>query len=665
MTIAKWLGDPAAGIVKGVRPAQLRMAEIIETVLRDGGVALIEAGTGTGKSLAALVPAIESGKRVIISTAKKALQRQMRDVDIPRLREKLPPFTAATLKGKSNYACMLRVAQLRENGGGRFQLPVLNDFATWLQISGESGEFADYREQVPFEGAVRVTECIARQCQYASDCGYRKAKARAESASIVVVNHALLAYDIALGGGGRVLGDYDALIIDEAHQAPQYFREALTCRIDAQQGEYLSRMLEDTNIRMPHELGPAIVNFIAALPRQGIVAKDDHVVNLALRVQRFLFELKEQFRHEGVWSQVNEAALDSRRSASELNRLRAAAVLTQRMLRACEVCVEKLDTVFDDESREVVTPDSYVPYVNWKQHQGTPAKEFVVAPVEVGPFVSKALKAVRSVVYTSATLATSNNFGFICREIGMKPEDVEFKEILPHTFNYARNSCLYISGSIPEYKAREPDSFWFEAMREADDLLTASKGGAFILCPSNSDVRLVYERLCSLGDRPYRVRAQSGNVEGLVEWFKLDPTSVAIGTKSLWEGVDVPGLGLRLVIIPRLPFPPPDDPVFQRKKSKYVERSVAKGAVANTAEINAWRLYDLQSAIIDLKQGAGRLIRHEGDKGVVAVLDRRMYGTVKGYSRDLRGSLPHPVSNDLPAVLGLLKVLGNLACKPR
>lgn len=665
MTIAKWLGDPAAGIVKGVRPAQLRMAEIIETVLRDGGVAMIEAGTGTGKSLAALVPAIESGKRVIISTAKKALQRQMRDVDIPRLRAKLPPFTAATLKGKSNYACMLRVSQLRDSGGGRFQLPVLNSFATWMRTSGQSGEFADYHEDVPFEGAIRVTECIARQCQFASDCGYRNAKTLAESANIVVVNHALLAYDIALGGGGRVLGDYDAIIIDEAHQAPQYFRDALTCRIDAQQGEHLSRMLEDTDIRVPPELSPALTNFIAALPRQGIVAKDDATVNLAMRVQRFLFELKEQFRHEGVWSQINEAALDSRRSAQDLNRFRAAAVLTQRMLRACEVCVEKLDTVFDDESREVVTPDSYVPYVNWKQYQGNPAKEFVVAPVEVGPFVSKALKAVKSVVYTSATLATSNNFSFICRELGMKPEEVEFKEILPHTFDYGRNSCLYVSGHVPEFKARESESFWFSALRETDDLLTASRGGAFILCPSNADVRLVYEHLCSLGDRPYRVRSQSGNIENLVEWFKSDPTSVAIGTKSLWEGVDVPGLGLRLVIIPRLPFPPPDDPVFQRKKAKYVERSVARGSTANSAEINAWRLYDLQAAIIDLKQGAGRLIRHEADKGVVAVLDRRMYGTVKGYSRDLRASLPHPLSNDLSAVSGLLRVLGSLACNPR
>lgn len=242
---------------------------------------------------------------------------------------------------------------------------------------------------------------------------------------------------------------------------------------------------------------------------------------------------------------------------------------------------------------------------------------------------------------------------------------MEFKEILPHTFDYGRNSCLYVSGHVPEFKARESESFWFSALRETDDLLTASRGGAFILCPSNADVRLVYEHLCSLGDRPYRVRSQSGNIENLVEWFKSDPTSVAIGTKSLWEGVDVPGLGLRLVIIPRLPFPPPDDPVFQRKKAKYVERSVARGSTANSAEINAWRLYDLQAAIIDLKQGAGRLIRHEADKGVVAVLDRRMYGTVKGYSRDLRASLPHPLSNDLSAVSGLLRVLGSLACNPR
>jgi ATP-dependent DNA helicase DinG len=662
MSIEHWLGDPSAGVIKGVRPAQIRMAKIIESVLHDGGIAMIEAGTGTGKSLAALVPAIESGKRIIISTAKKALQRQMRDIDLPRLHQRMPSFSSATLKGKSNYACQLRFDEFKERGASRYPLKVLNDFSQWLH-SDPTGEFADYETSVEFEGAVRVTECVSRQCRHATGCGYRKAKSLAEDAKIIVVNHALLAYDIALGGGGKVLGQYDALIIDEAHQAAQYFREALTCRIDTQQPEQLTRLLADTDIVVPPELLPAVTDFIAKLPRQGIVGKDDATVGRALRVQRFLFELKEQFRREGVWSQITEEAGEGTRSAKDLNRFRAAAVLTQRMLRACEVCVDKLDTEFDENQQEIVTPDSYVPYVTQKPFRDTTLKEFVVAPVEVGPFVSKALKSLHGVVFTSATLATSNNFNFLCREMGLKAEEVAYKEILPHAFNYRRNSCLYITSSVPEYKRDTASQFWRVANAEMDDLLTASKGGAFILCASNADVALVYDTLMAYGDRPYRLRVQDGNIDALVAWFKMDPTSVAVGTKSLWEGVDVPGLGLRLVIIPRLPFPPPDDPVFQRKKQRYVERSMAKGNTANAAEVNAWRLYDLQTAMIDLKQGAGRLIRHETDKGVVAVLDRRMYGSTKGYSGELRQSLPHPPSHDLAGVCALLTTLGNFACK--
>ena len=662
MSIEQWLGTPEHGIVRTVRPAQIRLATIIEATLKDGGKAMVEAATGTGKSLAALVPAIGSGKRVVISTAKKTLQQQMRDVDIPRLQKKLPVFTSAILKGKSNYACRLRYEELKQRGGTKWVDPgSLEEFESWL-YGDPYGDLSDGPQLSEIHSGIRVTECVARQCHHAEDCGYRRIRGQAETAKLLVVNHALLAYDLALGGTpGQVLGAYDAVIIDEAHQAPSYFREALTCKIDASQVTALKRVLENTVIRMPEELGSLVQNFMRVLPERGVVLKNDTVVNAALRVRRSLVELREQFIYEGLWSPDTAQMRETAMSAKDINRLRAGAVMTQRMLRACDVCVDKLDTKYNEDGQEVITPDSYVTYVNQRLYLGEPMREFVVAPVEVGPFVRGSLNQLHACVFMSATLSTSGHFNYMAREFGVKPEDVEYKEVLPHAFNYATQSCLYVSSKIPEYKRDTQDDYWRAALDEMHTLLEASEGGAFVLCASNSDVKRIAAYLDAQPTLPFQWRAQDGDIDAAVAWFKEGMNNVLVGTKSLWEGVDVPGLRLRLVVIPRLPFPTPDDAVFFRKKQKFIEYAVSKGGNQNAAELTAWRNYDLQAAMIDLKQGAGRLIRHEKDRGVVAVLDRRMYGTTKGYSRDLRAALPHPPTSNIGDVCALLKGLGKIA----
>jgi ATP-dependent DNA helicase DinG len=634
------------------------MATLIEEVLTEKGFAMIEAGTGTGKSRAYAVPAILSGKRVLISTAKKALQKQLRDDDLPDLMQRLAPGqNFASLKGKNNYVCKLRLSEfLTSDAASRFSREDVRAFETWAE-DDELGELDDYETNVDFSQYVRVSECVARKCPNADGCGYRRAKARATAARIVVVNHALLAFDLVMGGG-KIVGKYDALIIDEAHQAAKYFREAYTCRIHGKQPDMLRKLLQDAGVHVPAELDGQVVNFLNKLPVRGPVQSTNNVVEAALDIYRSLDVVKRQLIIEGVWSDTTgDEEGESLRDPRELSRLRAAATITQRMMQACDVCVDKLDLKLDADGQEIATKQDFVMYVESKNSRGEMHKEYVATPIEIGQFMAPKLRAVGTVVFTSATLTTSGTFDYACREFGLKPDEIRIKEAMPHAFNYRTNSCLFVSPDTIEYRRDQRHEYWTSCADVMHKLLQASKGGAFVLCASFEDMHEFYERLLATPNRNYNVRSQSGNVNTLLAWFQSDPTAVALGVKSIWEGVDIPGLGLRLVIIPRLPFPNPDDPVFTARKAKYVQGKVAKGVEARMADLSAWQHYDLQEAIMDFKQGAGRLIRRENDRGVIAVLDKRLYGNTKRYGAAIRASVPHPLTYDLKGTQEFLRIL--------
>lgn len=660
---AEWLSDPAKNIAKTPRPAQVRMASLVEKTLDEKGFAMIEAGTGTGKSFAYLLPAILSGKRVIVSTAKKALQKQLRDNDMPFLLQALGvPTMYASLKGKNNYVCKMRLDDfVKGDLAHRFSAREIQEFQSWALLD-EMGELDDYDGEVDFSNYVRVSECVVKHCGFADACGFRRAKTKANMAKIVIVNHALLAFDLALGGG-RIVGEYDAVVIDEAHQAAKYFREAHTCRIHNKQPDAIRRLIQDTNLYVPETLENRVHAFLGKLPEKGKVPKRDDIVEACIAVYRDLTQIKEQLIKDGSWSEteVDEEAGDALRDPRELGRLRAAATVTKRMMQACEVCVDKLDLKVDEHGAEKLTPEDFVMFVETRTTRGDVHKEFVATPVEVGPFVAPALKRAETVIFTSATLATGGSFDYACREFGLKPEDVAVKESLPPTFNYKLNSCLYVSPNTIEYGRDNRYNYWDSCAREMHELLTASQGGAFILCASYEDMSAFYERLHTMRGRNYELRSQAGNVDGLISWFKEERAPVALGVKSIWEGVDIPGLGLRLVIIPRLPFPNPDDPVFTARKSKYVAARVRRGSDARAADLAAWQSFDLQEALMDFKQGAGRLIRRETDRGVVAVLDKRAYPGVKRYGDTVRNSIPHPVTYDLAAAKRFLSILASQA----
>lgn len=659
MSAAEWLSDPAKGIAKTVRPSQVRMATVVEQVLNDKGFAAIEAGTGTGKSFAYLVPALLSGKRVVISTAKKTLQKQLRDQDLPFLLKALSvDVPVAALKGKNNYVCRMRLEEFAASDAARqFNAHDVSAFASWA-LDDASGDMDDFLHAVDFASHVRISECVGSKCDSFDACGYRKAKTRASTAKILVINHALLAYDIYMGGG-KILGDYDALVIDEAHQVSKYFREAFTCRIHNKQPDSLKKLLDSTGLIVPETLEQNVAAFLSRLPDRGRVFQNNIVVENALAIGRDLARLKQQFINEGVWSEPSSADNEdevSQRDAKELSRLRAAVSVTQRMMQACEVCVAKLDLKLNEHGEELPAPQDYVTYAESRISHGQPHKEFVATPIEIGPFVGPALKRRGTVILTSATLSTGGTFDYICRDVGLKSGDVR-QEILPQPFDYKRNSCLFVSDQTIEYKRDDRENYWRTCCNVMHELFTASRGGAFVLCSSYEDMNAFFERLNLMQGRNYQVRVQSGNSDLLIQWFKETPNAVALGVKSIWEGVDVPGLGLRLVVIPRMPFPNPDDPVFTARKNRYVKAKVDAGGEQRAAEINAWRHYDLQEAIMDFKQGAGRLIRRENDMGVVAVLDRRIYANTKQYAATIRNSIPHPTTYDLEATKALLRVL--------
>jgi ATP-dependent DNA helicase DinG len=658
MGAAEWLSDPAKGIARTIRPAQVEMATTVEKILQEKGVAMIEAGTGTGKSFGYLVPAILSGKRVVVSTAKKGLQKQLRDDDLPFLLKQMGATVSfASLKGKNNYGCRLRTADfVKSDAALRFDVNAISDFCAWLETN-TYGELDDFNEDVDFVNYVRVSECIGTHCEAYGSCGYRLAKSRAGCAQIVVVNHALLAFDLSMGGG-KIVGPYDAVIIDEAHQAAKYFREAYTSRIQSKQPDTLRKLLQDTSLVVPETLESKVGRFLADLPERGILQPNQRVVDNALGVLQDLARLKQQFINEGVWSELAAADEEDDRyagkPAKELSRLRAAATLTQRMTEACSACALRLDEVFLKQGLQL---QDYVSYVETRMHRNEMHREVIVTPIEIGPLVGPALRRIDSVVFTSATLSTGGNFDYVSRDFGLRSSDIKVGRILPPVFDYKARSCLYVSDVTAPYARDTKLEYWRTCAATMHDMCSASRGGAFILCASYEDMTAFYDRLAGLGGTTYEVRAQSGNVDNLIGWFKATKNAVAIGMKSLWEGVDIPGFGLRLVIIPRLPFPNPDDPIFTARKNRYIERQIKDGADANKASIIAWQHYDLQEAIMDFKQGAGRLIRRETDMGVVAVLDNRVFGRNKGYAPTIRNSIPHPHNPDYASTKKLLALL--------
>lgn len=679
MAAKDWLGDTSLGVARTVRPQQIEMAETVEKVFAEGGIAMIEAGTGVGKSYGYLAPAIESGLRVVVSTAKKTLQSQLAEKDLPFLSSKIPwpPLSNGAplptpvysiLKGKSNYVCKLALRDFEGKTSNGFNADHVKQFIAWAEHD-EFGDVGSYPFPAPFDYLVKVQECVGRRCEHYSTCGYRRLRDYARTSRILVVNHALLAYDLQLGAG-KILGPYDALVIDEAHEFREYARDAFSLRLHAKQGERMAKLLEDhERVIVPDGLDHAYQDLFASVNKQGLFRLDDISAERLDELRDLLFEMKAQFSKSGV--NVDDSGLQGEEGedikmmtpdeARQHAKALAAATITARSIKAIKV-------LFGDHLKDAAAlgkePIDYIQYVESKGRGPHTTMEIVVTPVEIGPMIAPPLLGVKKVVITSATLATSGHFNLMSREFGLSSSQITHQKVLGSPFPYNKISALYIAteGKKAEYGKKE--EFFVQQARDVHELLQASQGGGFVLCASYEDMNGIYNELRAADSPRYEIIKQDVNVDQMVAWFKASPRRVLIGVKSLWAGVDVPGLGLRTVIIPRLPFPSPQNVVLAARKEKYIDRKVRDGASRDSLGYKVFTEFDIQEMLIELKQGAGRLIRTETDMGIVAILDPRAAYSNKAYAGSIRSALPHPFTYDKNSAIAVLQALGNRATAP-
>jgi len=595
------------------RPSQRRMAERIETALSERETLLVEAGTGTGKTFAYLVPALRSGLRVLISTGTRTLQDQLYARDLPLLSGALGrPAHIALLKGRANYLCRSRLPALSSQGS---LLPgaataLLSRIVGWLAStrSGDLSELRDFAETDPLRAQLTSTResCTGSRCSEFSRCHVFAARRAALEADIVVVNHHLLMADLALkeDGFGDLLPSVDALILDEAHQLPDLAAEFFGVGCSSRQFELLLQDVrrELTAAQVPprdaqqiaHQLEQPLRELIASLGRgERRIAWQD--------LERQVLERSKALR----------TALQA--FAQALDELDAGAEIAQCALRArglAQAMEQIADPALAEGARAaVVTARGF---------------QLSLLPYDISARFRALVQQRRSAwIFTSATLAVAGDFAHFSRRLGLHEAATLCVE---SPFDYERQALLYLPTGMPDPAAQ---GYGEAVLQVAVPLIEAAGGGAFLLFTSHRALAAAARTLREHSEMAGRELLVQGAAprEQLLRRFRESGRAVLLGTASFWEGVDVQGAALRLVLIDKLPFGHIDDPQVRAR----VEYLQSQGG-------NPFRDYQLPEAALALKQGVGRLIRSEEDRGVVVICDPRL--TTRGYGRSLLASLP-------------------------
>jgi ATP-dependent DNA helicase DinG len=604
-SVQEALAAAAAALGSEPRPGQLAMAEAVARSLDSGREIpehlLVQAGTGTGKSLAYLVPAAlhaMKGDAVVVATATLALQRQLAERDLPVVAEALKPLlprplTYAVLKGRHNYVCLERLHRQEPEDDGDAIIPrsELGKQAAAVRAwaletaTGDRDEFGESIDARVWRGiSVSRRECVGEsRCAYGAECFTAQRREIAMQADIVITNHAMLA--IHAVEGIPVLPDHDAVIVDEAHELVDRVTQALALELSARSVEQaVSRARKFIRPSDAADLEEAAQRLTEAATREGRYTDAPRDLLLALTSIR----------------DTARAAIREIPSDDDLDTLAA----RQRARGG-------LEEIFDAAGRLIAASSAEVTWV-----EGGTVK---LAPLEVAGVLGGTLMAERPVAFTSATLTLGEDFEECAARIGVPGTWAGLDVGSP--FDYAQQGILYVARHLPP-PGREgiPE----EALDEVGELIDAAGGRALVLCSSWRAVERMGDYLRVRLKTPVLVQRRGEPAAALVASFAADPATSLVGTMSLWQGVDVPGETCSLVIIDRIPFPRPDDPIVSARQE-------ALGR-------EGFREVSVPRAGLLLAQGAGRLIRDAGDRGVVAVLDPRL--ATASYGATLRKAMP-------------------------
>lgn len=637
------LDSVVAGIGGQPREGQQEMVAAITEAIAEQRHLLVQAGTGTGKSIGYLVPAIAhvraGGGPVVIATATLALQHQLVSRDLPALDAALlasgqEPISWAVLKGRANYLCRQRIADTVEPpdqvlldlpGVGRLEADAAR-VREWAEETrtGDRDEVGEVDPRVWRAFSVTARECMgATKCPFGQECFAELARARASQADVVITNHALLALHAV--DNVPVLPEHDVVVVDEAHE-----------------------LAERTTTAMTAELSPAAASRAFSAAR-GLVSRDsaDLVEKALSDLGQALFDTEGRLR---TLPEALRAALAGVRDASHaaLTELGARGDSDPDQVARVQRAKAMLDDLHDTAG-EALAASEHV--VVWVDRGGGRQPTLRLAPLSVALALREGLLADRTAVLTSATLTLAGEFTPIAREVGLDPAgqgDQWHAVDVGSPFTFAEQGILYVASDLPRPGRDGPSA---EALERLEVLVRAAGGRTLALYSSWRGVEAAAERLTEADIDGVTVLVQQrGDAVGpLVARFASDPTSVLVGTMSLWQGVDVSGAACQLVVIDRIPFPRPDEPLLQARTER-VEAAGGSGFAA----------VSVPRAALMLAQGAGRLIRSTSDRGVVAVLDPRLM--TAGYGKTLRASMPPLwLTTSTDVVLGALDRLHHAA----